>query len=74
MEPLLRFDLAPEELVMLQDKKILMVDGGELKTVRGRKVLSYIRDIPRHGAEEEDDDNLLSRPRYKPTSAGPVFR
>ena len=74
MEPLLRFDLAPEELVMLQDKKVLVVDSGELKTIHGRKVPNYIRDIRGHGGEEEDDDNLLSRPRYKPTPTGPVFR
>jgi hypothetical protein len=74
MEPLLRFDLAPEELVMLRDKKVLVIDDGQLKTIHGEKVLDYIRDIPHHGDEEEDDDNLLSRPQYKPTPAGPVFR
>jgi hypothetical protein len=74
MEPLLRFDLAPEELVMLQDKKILSLNDGQLKLIRGRKVLSHTRDIPHHGPEEEDDDNLLSRPRYKPSPTGPVFR
>jgi hypothetical protein len=36
-------------------------------------VLDHIRDVGRHGDEEEDDDNLLSRPRYKPTPEGPVF-
>ena len=72
MEPLLRFDLAPEELVMLRDKKIVTVDDGQIKTIRGRKVMNYIRDIA-HRGEEEDDDNLLSRPRYKPTPAGPAF-
>lgn len=74
MEPLLRLDLAPEELVMLQDKKVLSLNDGQLKTIHGRKVLSHSRDIPHHGAEEEDDDNLLSRPRYKPSPGGPVFR
>jgi hypothetical protein len=73
LEPLLRFDVAPEELVLLEDKDVLVVDNGQLKTIHGRKVLDYIRDIAHHGPEEEDDDNLLSRPRYKPTSAGPVF-
>jgi hypothetical protein len=73
LEPLLRLDLAPEELVFLQGKKVLVVDNGQLKAIRGRKVLSHIRDIPHHG-EEEDDDNLLSRPRYRPTETGPVFR
>lgn len=73
MEPLLRFDLAPEELVLLRDKKVLVVDDGQLKTIHGRKVLPYIRDIRHHG-EEEEDDNLLSRPRYRPTAEGPVFR
>lgn len=74
MEPLLRFDVSPEELVMLRNKKVLTVDDGQLKTIHGREVRDYIRDVPYHGAEEEDDDNLLSRPRYKPTSTGPVFR
>jgi hypothetical protein len=74
LEPLLRFDVSPEELVMLRDKNVLTVDDGQLKTIHGSKVLDYIRDIPHHGAEEEDDDNLLSRPRYKPTPTGPVFR
>lgn len=73
MEPLLRFDLSPQELVMLRDKKVLVVDDGQLKTIHGRKVSNYIRDIAHHGAEEEDDDNLLGRPTYKPTPAGPVF-
>jgi hypothetical protein len=73
LEPLLRFDVSPEELVMLQDKKVLVVDNGQLKTIHGRKVLDHIRDIPHHG-EEEEDDNLLSRPQYKPTPTGPVFR
>lgn len=73
MEPLIRFDLAPEEILALRKKKILAIDDGQLKAVRGRKVMNYIRDIPHHG-EEEDDDNLLSRPKYKPTPAGPVFR
>jgi hypothetical protein len=73
MEPFLRFDLSPEELVFLQNKKVLVVDNGQVKTIRGRKVLPHIRDIPYHG-EEEDDDNLLSRPRYRPTAEGPVFR
>jgi hypothetical protein len=74
MEPILRFDLPPEELVLLQDKKVLVVDHGQLKTIRGERVLSHIRDIPHHGDEEEDDDNLLGRPRYRPTPEGPVFR
>ena len=73
MEPLLRFDIAPEELVMLRDKKVLVVDDGQLKTIHGRKVSNYIRDIAHHGDEEEEDDNLLSRPTYKPTLSGPVF-
>lgn len=73
LEPLLRFDVSPEELVMLRDKKVLLVDDGQLKTIHGDRVRDYIRDIAHHG-EEEEDDNLLSRPRYKPTPAGPVFR
>lgn len=72
--PLLRFDLAPEELLMLRDKKVLAIDDGQLKTIQGRKMTSYIRDIAHHSSEEEDDDNLLGRPKCKPTPAGPVFR
>jgi hypothetical protein len=37
------------------------------------KVLDHVRDIPHHG-EEEEDDNLLARPRYKPTPTSPVFK
>jgi hypothetical protein len=74
LEPLLRFDVSPEELVMLQDKGVLLVDNGQLKTIHGDKVLDYVRDVGRYGEEEEEDDNLLARPRYKPTPTGPVFR
>ncbi len=73
MEPLLRFDLAPEELVMLQDKKVISLDDGQLKTIHGRKVSDYSRDVAHYGPEEEDDDNLLARPRYKPSPNGPIF-
>jgi hypothetical protein len=72
LEPLLRFDVSPEELVMLQDKGVLVVDNGQLKTIHGDNVHDHIRDVPHHG-EEEEDDNLLARPRYKPTPTGPVF-
>jgi hypothetical protein len=74
MEPLLRFDLAPEELVMLQDKKVISLDDGQLKTIHGRRVSDYSRDLAHYGPEEEDDDNLLARPRYKPSPQGPIFR
>lgn len=74
MEPLLRFDLAPEELVMLQDKKVISLDDGQLKTIHGRKVSDHSRDVANYGPEEEDDDNLLARPRYKPSPEGPIFQ
>jgi hypothetical protein len=73
MEPLLRFDLAPDELVMLQDRKVISLDDGQLKTIHGRRVADHSRDIAHHGPEEEDDDNLLARPRYKPSPDGPIF-
>jgi hypothetical protein len=74
MEPLLRFDLAPKELVMLQDKEVISLDDGQLKTIHGRRVSDHSRDVAHHGPEEEDDDNLLARPRYKPSANGPIFR
>jgi hypothetical protein len=73
LEPILRFDAAPEELVMLEDRQVLVIDNGALTTIHGRKVLDHIRDVGRYGPEEEDGDNLLERPRYKPTPAGPSF-
>ena len=72
MEPLLRLDLAPEEIVMLLNEDVIRIDS-DLKKIRGRKVLSHIRDRPIGGAEEEDD-NLLERPRFLRSDEGPVFR
>jgi hypothetical protein len=59
---------------MLQDKKVISLDDGQLKTIHGRRVSDHSRDIAHHGPEEEDDDNLLARPRYKPSPQGPIFR
>jgi hypothetical protein len=71
LEPLLRFDVSPEEFVLLHNEDVILIDG-QVKEIHGRKVLDHVRDIRFHG-EEEQDDNLLQRPRYKPTPTGPVF-
>ena len=62
MEPLLRFDIAPEELVMLRDKKVLVVDDGQLKTIHGRKVSNYIRDIAHHGDSSKPEQRSHAWP------------
>lgn len=73
LEPLLRLDLTPEELVMLQKEQVLLIDNGQLKTIKGRRVSTHIRDR-RHFGDEEEGDNLLERPRYRRSTDGPVFR
>ncbi len=72
LEPYLRFDLSSEELVLLQKKGILVVDNA-LDVVEPRRLRTYLRDEPDPGPGGEAD-NLLKRPRYRPTPAGPVFR
>ena len=72
LEPYLRFDLSPEELVLLQKKDIIVVDNA-LDVVEPRRLRTYLRDEPDPGPDGEAD-NLLKRPRYRPTPAGPVFR
>jgi hypothetical protein len=73
LEPYLRFDLAPEELVLLQEKDILVVDNA-LDVVEPRGARTYLRDEADPPGPDADKDNLLKRPRYRPTPAGPVFR
>jgi hypothetical protein len=60
---------------MLQERDIVVVDNA-LDTVEPRRlhVSRYLRDDRFSGPEQEEDDNLLERPRYRPTPAGPVFR
>lgn len=74
LQPHLRFDISPEELVMLKEKGVVLIDGA-VKVIKGRRVSTHVRDkadlIP---GPEGDEDNLLNRPQYKPTAAGPVFR
>lgn len=74
LQPFLRFDITPQELVMLKKKDVLLIDGA-VKVIKGRKVVDHVRDKPDllagPGGEE---DNLLNRPRYTPSPAGPVFR
>ncbi len=72
LDPYLRFDVSPEELVMLQEKGLVVVDNA-LDVVEPRRLRTYIRDEPDPGPDGEAD-NLLKRPRYRPTPAGPVFR
>jgi hypothetical protein len=74
LQPHLRFDVAPEELVMLQQKEVVLIDGA-VRVVKGRRVTTHVRDKPdMEPGPEGDEDNLLNRPRYTPTAAGPVFR
>src|SRR5690606_16382084 len=56
----LRFDAAPEELLMLQERQIIVIDSG-LESIEPREMTTYLRDI-RHSGEEEDKDNLMERP------------
>lgn len=71
LAPVVRFDAAPEELLMLQDKKIIAVDNA-LASIEPREMQDYLRDVPRSG-EEAEKDNLLQRPRYRPGPNGPEF-
>jgi hypothetical protein len=75
LDQYLRFDLAPEELVALQEKEILVVDTAlDVIEPRRLQVSTYLRDNRFSEADVGEDDNLLKRPRYRPTPAGPVFR
>jgi len=59
-------------LVLLQKKEVILLDSA-VRAIRGRRVSDYIRDRP-DPEPGGDEDNLLNRPKYKPTEAGPVFR
>jgi hypothetical protein len=76
LKPYLRFDLAPEELIALQKKDIIVMDNAlESIEPRKRSRLSepYLRDHQDPPGDDAGKDNLLNRPRYRPTPAGPVF-
>ncbi len=76
LRPLLRFDVSPVELAELRDKGILTLDEVDSvqERLRPRAHRRYLRDHPDYepgpGGEE---DNLLNRPRYRPTPTGPEF-
>ncbi|MFO0874196.1 MAG: hypothetical protein U0575_09530 [Phycisphaerales bacterium] len=69
--PLLRFDLPPENLAALQEKKILHLVGLQIVTQHapGHEGFKYYRDKP----DFFKPDNLLSLPRYRQTPEGPQF-
>jgi len=71
LAPLLRFDAAPQELLLLQDKQIIAIDNA-LASIEPRKIQKYLRDKA-HSGEEKAKDNLLERPRYRPRPNGPEF-
>jgi hypothetical protein len=72
LKPFLRFDLSPEELVMLQKKNVIVMDNA-LNIVEPRQLRPYLRDEQDPPGDDAGYDNLLNRPRYRPTPAGPVF-
>lgn len=67
----LSFDAAPEELLMLQDKHVIVIDTG-LMEIKPHEMVRHLRDV-RFSGEEEEHDNLLERPRYRPGPDGPRF-
>lgn len=71
LAPRVRFDAAPEELLMLQDKQIVSIDSA-LTSIEPRRMQKYLRDKGQSG-EEAAKDNLLERPRYRPGPNGPEF-
>ena len=67
---ILRFDLPPGEMYVLQKAGILMIDGKEIvkrKNSAGDETF-YFRDKP----DGNPDDNLLSLPHYSPPYVPPV--
>jgi hypothetical protein len=71
LRPLLRFDVTPVELADLAQRGILTIDGVDVIKERTAPHAHrlYLRDHP----DGDDKDNLLERPRYTPTPAGPSF-
>jgi hypothetical protein len=76
LEQYVRFDLSPQELVKLQEKDIVVVDTA-LDVIEPRsprlQVSTYLRDDRFSEPDNDEQDNLLKRPRYRKTPAGPVF-
>lgn len=75
LEQYVSFDVSPQELVMLQEKEIVVVDTAlDVIEPRRLQVSTYLRD-DRFGEPDEatEDDNLLKRPRYRRTVEGLVF-
>ena len=64
----------PEELLLLLQKKEIILLDASVHPIWGRRVMSRIRDVAdATGSEWGTEDNLLKPPRYKPTPEGPVF-
>lgn len=72
LQPFLRFDVSPEELVLLQNKEVILLDSA-VRAIHGKRVSDHTRDRPDRGPDGKDD-NLLNRPRYKPSPTGPIFK
>jgi hypothetical protein len=73
LAPHLRFDLAPKEWIDLQNRGIILMDGA-VRSIKGRKVTVHLRDHADWlGGGAGTRDNLLKRPRYRPSESGPVF-
>jgi hypothetical protein len=68
----LRFDASPQELLMLQDKKIIAIDNA-LESIEPRQLQRYLRDEQDPPGSDAGKDNLLNRPRYRPSPNGPIF-
>jgi hypothetical protein len=75
LEQYVRFDVSPQELLMLQEKEIVVVDSGlEVVSPRRLHVTSYLRDDRFSEPDEPtEQDNLLKRPRYRETPTGLTF-
>lgn len=75
LEQDVRFDVSPQELLMLQEKEIVVVDSGlDVVEPRRLQVTRYLRDDRFSEPDEPSEhDNLLARPRYRRTAAGLTF-
>lgn len=72
LKPVLRFDASPQELLTLQDKQIIAIDNA-LESIEPRRLRRYLRDEQDAPGPGADRDNLLKRPRYRPSPSGPIF-
>jgi len=74
LRPFLRFDVTPEELVLLQKKEVVLLDSS-VRAVDAKRVRDYTRDRPDpEPGPAGDHDNLLNRPKYTPSETGPIFK